>query len=176
MVSLHTGSGGTETAFTPGTAREVLHHDELCHLYPLDHELGDAVTAFDLVGSSRIRVVQHHTDLTPIPSINRTWGVENCDSVFCREPRTGVDEADITSWQCHGDPGRNEASATSGDLDLLTCMQVQPGIPRPSVCRHRQALIESLEQHRHGFVVSTTLFYICHSTDPTGIRVILETC
>lgn len=161
---------------TPGAAREALHHDELCRFNPLDHELGDAFTAFDLVVTGLVGVVEHNTDLTPVPGINRTWGVEHCDPVLRGQTRTGVDESHITRRKRQRDASRDEAASPRGNLSTLPGVKIQAGISRPGIGGHREFLVESLEQHRHGFVVSTTLFYICHSTDPTGIRVILETC
>ncbi len=109
----------------------------------LDHELGDAVAAMDLVVGGRVGVDEDDLDLAAVGRVDQSGTVDDADAVFEGHATAGKDEAAVAHRNRDRDPGRHEASSTTGRQDdSLTCVQVEAGVALVGVRGERELRIE----------------------------------
>jgi oligoribonuclease len=118
----------------------------------LDDELGDAVSSFDLVVDRGVGVDEQDAQFVAVSGVDEAGGVETSHPVAQGQAATGKDEAGIPRRKSHGDAGGHEGPASAGgDDDVLTRMEVRPGVTLMCVGRDGQVGIEPDERHfEHG--------------------------
>ena len=131
----------------PLGARQPFDLDEPRSLEPLEHQLGDAITARHLDSGGGVEVDQQHLDLAAITGVDGSRRVHDGHPALSRKTRTGVNQRDITSRQRNADARgyQRPLSGRKGEVD--GAQQVCAGIPGMGVRRQRHVVVDAADQH-----------------------------
>src|SRR5690606_34430263 len=150
--SVGADAGGAEAPCVAGGGRQLVHHDELGLLHPLDHQLGDSITSFDGEVLGRVEVDQQDLELVSVTAVDEARGVEAGDAVLESQAAAGLYEPGSAPRQGEGDAGWYQRSAATGrEGDRLTGHQVGPGIAHVGVGGQAEVRVEATDRYvQHG--------------------------
>ncbi len=146
------GPGGSaprrpEAALAALRVRQLVDLDEAARLDPLDHQLGDPLTAHDLERHGRVGVDQQHLEFAPVAGVDQARRVEAGDTVSQGQAAAWLDEAGVALRNGDGGSGRHQGPTTTGcEGDVLGGDQVGASVTLPRVGRQREVVDEATQR------------------------------
>jgi hypothetical protein len=134
----------TETSRATFARAETVHRHETGLLDPTDHQLGDPISAADLVRRSGVRVHKYDHNLATVTRVDQARRVEASDSVAGRETASRQHEAGIALGNLERDPCRDRRTPTAWSESRVEPRdQVATRVAGPRVARCRKVLVET---------------------------------
>jgi hypothetical protein len=113
-------------------------------LHLTDHQLGDPVSAADLIRGLGIGVDKYDCDLTPVTRVDEARRVQTSDAVTGGETTSREDKAGTALRDLEGYPsGDRRPSAPWGENRSEACEQVTTSVPDARITGVRKVLVEA---------------------------------
>src|SRR5437763_2052358 len=154
------GSSGTGALRRPSAPRvaeatgaalarwQLLHQAEPGRLHPLDHQLGDAVTAAHPVGGAGVGVDEQDADLVTVAGVDQPRRVEAGHPAGEGQPAAGLDEPRVPVGYGNRHARRHQCPpASRAQGGVLTGDEIGAGVACPGVAGKGQVGIEPPDGH-----------------------------
>jgi len=121
-----------------------------CHetdlLHPTDHQLGDPISAVDLVRSPGIRIDQYDPNLAAITRVDQSGRVQAGDAVPGGEAAPRENEPSVPNWDSERDPSWDRRTpAAGGQHRVDPGHQVTAGVAGPRVAGRSKLRVQAYE-------------------------------
>jgi hypothetical protein len=138
-----------EPAASPLGGAEVVRGRPRHPGHGLHDQLGDAITAVDLVVVVGVGVDEEDLELVPVARVDEAGRVEAGDAVAQGQAAAGLHEPGVALGEGEGDPGRDQRpAAASAQHRSLSGQDVEAGVALLGVGGQRQLGVEV--DHGHG--------------------------
>ena len=135
-VSSHKTCYQTFTLFTGGAkaARRTYRIVKLINFfnsdfrYFLDYKLSNPVSTFDLNYILRICIESNHADLSTVPTVNKTWRIDDGKTLLCGEATTRLYKARKTRFYSNGNTRANNTALSRLQNDVFSRIEIEASI------------------------------------------------
>src|ERR1700722_7568841 len=140
-------SGRAIPGVTPARPWQLSYLMEDRILDPLDHQLGDPVSAPEADRAAAICIEQDDLDFSTVPGVYRARRVDYGHPVPGRQPRARVHKSRVTLRQGDGDAGGYKHPLAGAQFNIHRGIQVDAGVARVRTTRQRQLLVQPPDQN-----------------------------
>lgn len=126
----------TKSSLAAFGRRKFGDHLQFAACHGLNHQLSDAVTAFDDCRIVRVQVDQQNLEFTPVPRVDEPGGVETCHTVSGSKAAAGLDKTGEALRDGYGNAGGHHGASTTRFESHGGCgPEVKSGVSGPGVGR-----------------------------------------
>jgi hypothetical protein len=127
-------SGVSEPALATFGLGELADHGEAAVGHGLHNQLGNAISPADHCLAVGVGVDQQYLDLSPVSSVDETWGVEARDTMAHSKATAGLHEACEPFGNCQGNAcGHQGPSSTGLQHHTRHRPKIQSGVTGPRI-------------------------------------------
>src|SRR5207249_11041123 len=112
-------------AYTTLAVGELVHLEQRDRGHWEDDELGDAHPGLDGERLVRVGVEEDDAELSPVPRVDETGRVDDCDAVARRKARTRLHEPRVPVGNRDGKPCADQRTISRRERDAVACRQVE---------------------------------------------------